>query len=139
MAKRKPVVTLRSYGIYSQWESDSKKLPKIKEFTTDVPAIVDIEFGLIVNIKHAKNREVDFCIDHPGILDADGNRREPFTGTVYAQTNDWDFYLGDTIWEPIEDKLGPWVMTLELNGQVIAEKTFQLLPEKQPPPMKDGR
>ena len=118
---------MKSYGIYSRWDSDSKELPKIAEFTTEVTAVVDVEFGFVVNIKGAKNLELDYCIDHPGILDAEGNRRAPFDGTVFVKTNDWDFYLGDTVWEPIEDKLGPWRMTLELNGQLIAEKTFDVV------------
>ena len=126
MAKRKPEIRLKSYGIYTKWDSDAKELPRIQEFTTRVEAIVDVEFGFVVNIKGAKNSELDFCIDHPGILDAEGNRRQPFDGTVFVRTNDWDFYLGDTIWEPIQDKLGKWKMTLELKGEIIAEKSFEL-------------
>ena len=87
---------------------------------------IDVEFGMVVNIKGAKNQELSYCIDHPGILDADGNRRAPFDGTVFVKTNDWDFYLGDTIWDPINDKLGSWRMALELKNQVIAEKVFEL-------------
>ena len=117
---------MRTFGIYTQWESDSKQLPKIQEITTRVPAIVDIEFGFVVNIIGAKNRELDFCIDHPGIHDATGKVRAPFTGTVYIKTNDWDFYLGDTIWLPIKDKLGDWRMTLEMDGNLIADKTFKV-------------
>ncbi len=126
MAKRKPEIRMKSYGIYSDWDSKTKQLPKIAEFTTRVPASIDIEFGFVVNIKWAKNCELDFCIDHPGILDADGNRRDPFDGTVFIKTNDWDFYLGDTIWEPISDKLGQWRMWLELDGKIIADKSFEL-------------
>ena len=126
MAKRKPEVRMKSYGIYTKWDSDAKALPRIQEFTTKVEAVVDIEFGFIINIKGAKNSELDFCIDHPGILDANGDQRLPFDGTVFVRTNDWDFYLGDTIWVPIEDKLGTWRMTLELNGKIIAEKSFEL-------------
>lgn len=126
MAKRKPEVRIKSYGIYSDWDSKTKQLPRIAEFTTRVPAEIDVEFGMVVNIKGAKNQELSYCIDHPGILDADGNRRAPFDGTVFVKTNDWDFYLGDTIWDPINDKLGSWRMTLELNNQVIAEKVFEL-------------
>ncbi len=126
MAKRKPEIRMKSYGIYTQWDSDAKELPRIQEFTTKVEAIVDVEFGFVVNIKGAKNEELDFCIDHPGILDAEGNTRLPFDGTVFVKTNDWDFYLGDTIWPPIEDKLGTWHMTLGLQGKVIAEKSFEL-------------
>jgi hypothetical protein len=102
-------------------------LPDVQEFTTRIPAEVDIEFGFVVNIKGAKNLQLEYCIDHPGILDSDGNRRDPFDGAVYVKSNDWNFYLGDTIWEPIEDKLGIWRMTLELDGMIIAEKSFEVI------------
>jgi Domain of unknown function (DUF3859) len=52
-------------------------------------------------------------------------RRTPST----IRPNDWDFYLGDTIWEPISDKLGPWRMSLKMNGIKVAEKTFELFAE----------
>ena len=126
MAKRKFQVRIRSFGIYSKWDSQSKELPRIAEFTTNVPAEIDIEFGLVVNIVGAKNRELEYCIDHPGILDDDGEARDPFDGIVYIKTNDWDFYLGDTVWSPITDKLGDWRMTLHLNGKLIADKTFNV-------------
>ena len=126
MPKRKPEIRIRSYGIYSNWDAQTKALPKIEEFTTRVPATIDIEFGFIINIKWAKNSELDYCIDHPGILDERGKRRSPFDGSVYVKTNDWDFYLGDTIWEPIKDKLGPWRMSLEMQGKLVAEKTFEV-------------
>ncbi|MGI9472247.1 MAG: DUF3859 domain-containing protein [Rubripirellula sp.] len=126
MAKRKPDIRMRTYGIYTQWDSSSKTLPRIAEVTTRVPAEIDIEFGFVVNVKGAKNQELFYCIDHPGILDSAGKRRSPFDGTVYVKTNDWDFYLGDTIWAPVHDKLGEWRMTLELGGQLVAEKTFEL-------------
>ena len=117
---------MRSYGIYQQWDADAKELPRIVEFTTEIPAEIEIEFGFIVNIKGAKNKELYYCIDHPGILDANGNRRDPFDGTVYVKKNDWQFYLGDTIWMPIDDKLGDWKMWIELDGDVVAEKTFEV-------------
>lgn len=127
MAKRKPKVRIRSYGIYSQWDSKAKDLPRIMEFTNRVPAEIDIEFGFVVNIQSAKNEELEYCIAHPGILDAEGDVREPFTGIVFVKTNDWNFYLGDTLWDPIQDKLGAWRMTLELNGELIADKTFDIV------------
>lgn len=126
MAKRKTEVEMRTYGIYTQWDSDSKELPRFSESTTRVRAEIDVEFGFVVNIKGCKNQQLHYCIDHPGILDANGVRRPPFDGFVYVKTNDWDFYLGDTIWEPIGDKLGDWRMTLELGGKIVAEKTFEL-------------
>ena len=132
MAKRKPEIRMRTYGIYTHWESDSRALPKIAEVTTKVKAVVDVEFGFIVNVKGGKNQELFYCIDHPGILDDQGKRRPPFDGSVYIKTNDWNFYLGDTIWEPVQDKLGNWRMTLELDGNIVADKTFELIDAADP-------
>ena len=51
MAKSKPEVSIQSCGIYSTWDSKSKALPQIEQFTTNVIAKLDVEFGLIINIK----------------------------------------------------------------------------------------
>lgn len=126
MAKRKVEVRLRSCGIYTDWDKDSKTLPRFKEATRRVRADIGVEFGFIVDIIGAKNKQLDYCIDHPGILDADGKRRPPFDGTVYVKQNEWKFFLGDTIWEPIDDKLGDWRLTLELDGKLVADETFEL-------------
>lgn len=126
MAKQKPEVSIRSYGIYTQWDEAAKELPRITEFTTRVYAKVDVEFGMIVNIKRAKNQKLWYCIYHPGISDAEGATRPPFDGEVYVKTADWDFFLGDTIWEPIEDKLGEWRLVIELDGKKVAEQTFEV-------------
>lgn len=126
MAKRKPEFRLRTYGIYTQWDSAAKELPRVVDVTTRVKAIIDVEFGFVVNVRGGKNLKLDYCIDHPGILDVDGNRRLPFDGSVYVKTNDWNFFLGDTIWAPISDKLGSWHLSLSMNGTVVAEKTFEL-------------
>lgn len=127
MAKRSPIIEMTSYGIYSTWDSKSKHLPKIQEFTTHVPADIDVEFGFIVNIKKAKGAVIHYCIDHPGILSKKGDPLAPFEGEEHVGSNDWDFYLGDTIWAPVNDKLGQWQMRIELNGRTIAEKTFHLV------------
>ncbi|RDV26806.1 DUF3859 domain-containing protein [Alteromonas aestuariivivens] len=124
MAKHKPIVELVSYGIYTKWDADNKSLPKIREFTTQIPAQLDIEFGFVVNIKRAKNARMRYCIYHPGIPDESGQPMAPFDGLEYVRSNDWDFYLGDTLWEPLNNKLGNWRMTLELDGNVVADKTF---------------
>lgn len=124
MAKHKPIIELVSYGIYSQWNEGDKALPKIREFTTQVPAKLDIEFGLVVNIKRAKNQKIRYCIYHPDIPDKNGQPMAPFDGEEYIRSNDWDFYLGDTLWDPIDNKLGNWRMTIELDNHIIAEKTF---------------
>jgi len=126
MAKRRVEVKVQSYGIYDGWKSASKELPKIREFTTRVPAFVGIEFGFVAQIKGAKNKRLTYCIEHPGILGDDGKPRPPFDGEVHVKAQDWSFYLGDTIWEPVEDKLGPWRMWIRLGSAVVAEKTFDL-------------
>ncbi|MEZ8825900.1 DUF3859 domain-containing protein [Vibrio sp. 10N.261.55.A7] len=132
MAKRTPVVDISSYGIYTTWDSRSKDLPKIREFTLRVPAEVDVEFGFIFNVKKAKGEKFSFCIDHPGILSKKGEVLEPFTGEEYVNSNDFDFYLGDTIQllmpngESFESNLGPWRMSVTLGGRVVAEKTFHV-------------
>jgi len=130
MPPKKPVVRIQSYGIYTTWQSKSKALPKIQKFTLDIPAQIDIEFGLTINLKSARGSKIFFTIDHPGILDDTGQARAPFTGEVHVTNNDWDFYLGDTIWAPIEDKCGDWRMTIEHKGAIIAEKTFTVTAEE---------
>lgn len=136
MAKKKPVIKILTYGIHSKWDAKSKALPKVLSFTTDIPAEIDIEFGLIINIKNARSNKITFCIDHPGIRDDSGQQREPFTGEVHVTNNDWSFYLGDTVWAPIEDKCGPWRLTIELNNQIIADKTFNISSDVSDPDFK---
>ena len=132
MAKRTPIIDITSYGIYSHWDAKSKQLPKITEFTTTVPANEEIEFGFTVNIKKAKGELINFCIYHPGVLGKKGKALPPFDGEIYVRSNDWDFYLGDTIQllDPVngfESNIGKWRMTLTMNGNIIAEKTFDVV------------
>ena len=124
MAKNNPTFSMISYGVYTQWDERSKQLPKLVEPTTDIPLRENIEFGFIVKVKKAKNEKLAFTIYHPDIPDKDGKPMPPFTGDVFVGNNDWDFYLGDTIWLPLNDKVGHWRMTLEYKGKVVAEKTF---------------
>ncbi len=136
MAKRSPIVEMTSYGIYSNWDSSSKHLPKIQEFTTQVPADENVEFGYIINIKKAKGRVIEYCISHPGVLGKNGQVLEPFTGDIHVGSNDWEFYLGDTIQllDPIngvESNIGRWRMTVKMDGSVIADKTFDVYARDQ--------
>ncbi|WP_394129481.1 DUF3859 domain-containing protein [Shewanella maritima] len=126
MSKLKVDVQVIQAGIFSKWDSQSAALPKFLQATIHVPAEIDIEFGFVTRIKKAKNQKLRYCIYHPDIPDDNGNIRPPFDGEVYIKENDWRFYLGDTIWAPIENKLGNWRMTLELKGKVIAERTFKV-------------
>ncbi|WP_027329369.1 DUF3859 domain-containing protein [Marinimicrobium agarilyticum] len=127
MAKKKPEVKLRSWGLYTPLDPKSKDLPKLIKMTRDIPCELDIEFGYIVNIKKAKNKKLQYCIYHPDIPDEDGNPLPPFDGEVYIKQNDWDFFIGDTIWKPVENKQGPWRITLAIEGQLIADETLNLI------------
>ncbi|MCR9200332.1 MAG: DUF3859 domain-containing protein [Planctomycetaceae bacterium] len=126
MARLKPEFRLRTWGLYTQWDSAAKDIPSIVEVTTRVPAVVDVEFGFVLNVRRGRTAELQYCIDHPGILDDSGQRRPPFTGSVFVKTSDWDFFLGDTIWKPLSDKLGDWHLTVRFENRVVAEKTFQI-------------
>ena len=124
MAKANIQHTITSFGIYDKWDNSNKALPKITQFTLNVPAKIDIEFGFIVNIKKGKGKKITYCIYHPDIPDDKGKIMPPFDGNIYIKDNNWDFYLGDTIWEPIHNKIGDWRMTVECDGKIIADKTF---------------
>lgn len=81
---------------------------------------------LLLILKKPKEKSYINCIYHPDIPDNDGKVMLPFDGIEYVKDNNWDFYLGDTLWAPIENKVGDWRMTLELKGKIIADKTFKV-------------
>lgn len=127
MAKKKLQVKIKSYGIYTAFDRESKQLPQIQEFTTEIPAQIGIEFGYILNIKKARGEKLTFIIDHPPFADSQGQIAPPFTGEIYIRSNDFNFFLGDTIWQPADDKVGPWTLKTFWNGTLIADKTLQIV------------
>lgn len=131
MSKPKPSWKLLSCGIYSAWDKKSRSLPEIVEFTHDIPARLGIEFGYIVQIIKAKGKKVHFIIEHPNFPDESGNPTPAFTGEVYVRTNDWEFFLGDTLWEPLEDKLGSWRLILSMDGTTMADETFEIMAQEE--------
>ncbi|GGA73613.1 hypothetical protein GCM10011369_14230 [Neiella marina] len=126
MAKQKFSAQIISAGIYDGFDANSKALPKIKSFTRHVVAELDLEFGLIVNIKRAKGQQIHWCIEHPNLVDDEGLVMAPFEGDEYVADNDWNFYLGDCIWAPVDNKGGDWRMTIELADQLIVDETFDV-------------
>ncbi len=130
MAKAKITWEMDSWGIYKNWDKASRDLPKITKFTDTVPARLGIEFGYIVNIKKAKGKKLYYCIEHPPFLDDDGNIAPPFDGEIYVKTNDWDFYLGDSIWQPVHDKIGAWRMITTIDDLLLADKSFSIVPDE---------
>lgn len=126
MAKAKPIFTLESFGIYEPWGKVTKALPKIQQQTTTIPACIDIEFGLSIRVLKGKGLVLRWRIDHPDISDKKGRVMAPFEGEEYIRTNDWQFYLGDTLWAPLEDKTGDWLMSIHYEQQVVTTKCFEV-------------
>ncbi len=124
MAKNKIQSELYSYGIYSHWESGSKELPKLMKITTEIPLELGIEFGYVVRIKGAKGKRIQFKIDHPPFPDEHGKTTLPFTGEYFVKSNDYEFFLGDTIWEPINDKKGEWKLSTWLDDKLLFQKSL---------------
>lgn len=127
MANKKFEVKLKSWGIYTPWDNASKALPKLLKVTREIPCELDVEFGYIANIKKAKNKKLQYCIYHPEIPDEDGAPLPPFSGEEFIRQNDWNFFIGDTIWAPIENKQGLWRITLAIEGELVADETFKLI------------
>ena len=124
MAKKKIDSELYSYGIYSRWDRGSKALPKLQKITTEIPLELDVEFGYVVRIKGAKGKRIQFEINHPPFKNENGKVAPPFTGEYYVNSNDYEFFLGDTIWEPIHDKKGEWRLTTWLDDQILFQKSL---------------
>ncbi len=122
MAKKKITTEIYSYGIYSRWDRGTRDLPKLQKITDQIPLELDIEFGYVLHIKGAKGKRVQFQIDHPSFNDESGKVAPPFTGEYFINSNDYEFFLGDMIWAPIEDKKGEWKLTTWLDGKIIAQK-----------------
>ncbi|NCD35089.1 MAG: DUF3859 domain-containing protein [Spartobacteria bacterium] len=129
MAKPKTTCRMLHYGIYDHWDKTSKDLPHIKKISTIIPARLDIEFGYVLNIKKARGKKLHYCIEHPPFTDENNAIRPPFTGDLYVRDNDWDFFLGDTIWDPVSDKIGTWRLTTTIDGILVADQSFSITPD----------
>lgn len=126
MAKRRPDFKLYSFGEYSKWDKNSKEIPKILNITNEIEAEAGTEFGYVLEIKHAKGETITFKIEHPPFKDEQGNLMPPFTGEQFIGVNNYTFYLGDCIWEPVADKLGTWELSTFHKGKLVAHKIFRL-------------
>lgn len=126
MSRNKPIFEVKSYGLYTPWDRKSKLLPKIIKHTLEIPAEIGVEFGFILSVKRLKGEELDFRIDHPPFPDEEGNIMPPFEGSYFVNSNDFQFFLGDTVWAPIEDKRGEWCLSVSYKGKEVAGKSFHL-------------
>ena len=123
--------TMKSFGIYERFDSDSKDLPRFLERTIKILAVENIEFGYVLHITGGKGKKLTFQIDHPPFTDDEGNIRPPFTGEMYVSSNDYKFYLGDRVWQPVEDKQGPWRLRTFCEEKTIADKTLTVISDER--------
>jgi len=127
MAKKRPEVEIHSYGMYDGWDRESRELPTLVSITDEIEAKLDVEFGYILRIRNARNSRITFRIEHPPFKDSSGRTAPPFDGELYVKTNDFRFFLGDTIWSPVEDKRGEWRLITWLDDDKVADKTLMLV------------
>lgn len=127
MPKKKPEVDMHSHGLYDGWDRESRDLPNLVKITTEIEAALNVEFGYILRIRHARNARITFRIEHPPFKGIDGQTAPPFDGELYVKTNDFRFFLGDTVWAPVEDKRGSWQLITWLDGAKVADKTLELV------------
>ncbi len=118
---------MHSHGRYDGWIRESKDLPRLVEITTEVEASLDVEFGYILRIRNARNSKIVFRIEHPPFKNSEGGIAPPFDGDLYVKTNDFRFFLGDTVWAPVEDKRGAWRLITWLDGEKVADRTLMLV------------
>jgi len=130
MNRRKIQAEILSHGQYGKWDRSSNDLPELIIVTDRVKAEIDVEFGYIVRLKGGKGKEIHFKIDHPPFKDQAGNVEPPFEGDFFIPSNDYKFYLGDTVWEPISDKTGDWTMSIFYADELLAEKTITIYQEE---------
>ena len=127
MPRKKSKIKLESFGRYSKWERGSRELPKILEFTNQIEAIDGNEFGFILKIEGGKGMKLDYIIKHPPFKNDAGNIEPDFTGEYYVNSNQYEFYIGDCIWNPVEDKVGIWEIEVFHNGYKLVNKVFKVV------------
>ena len=127
MARKKPEVDVHSYGLYEGWNREGRELPRLVSMAVEIEAKLDIEFGYVLRIRNARNARITFRIEHPPFKDSAGKPAPPFEGELFVKTNDYRFFLGDTVWSPVEDKRGAWRLITWLDGEKVADKTLVLV------------
>lgn len=120
-------VTILHYGEYEAWNRDDKKLPTLLRITETVTARIDVEFGYTLQIKGQKGKSIRFIIEHPPFCDENGEISPSFTGEVFISSNNFTYYLGDCVWAPTDDKVGPWRLLSFIDDVCVADKTIYVV------------
>ena len=118
---------MKSYGRYERWSGKKQDVPQVVEFTRDIQARLDCEFGFVLHITGGHGEELQWEIDHPPWRDAKGRPVPAFKGSFHVRGNTFDFFLGDTVWEPIAEKCGIWTLSVWHNKQLLAKEQFALM------------
>jgi len=126
-SKKKFEVIIESYGLYTQWRSRSRELPKIIEFTNVIKAYAGNEFGMILRIRKGKGVKLDYYVGRPVLKGSSNIVENDFTGKHIIRSNDYKFFVGDCIDHPVEDKIGKWIISIYSEGILLAEKTFSVV------------
>jgi hypothetical protein len=126
-SKKKFEVEIESYGLYTQWRSSSRELPKIIEFTNVIRAYAGNEFGMILRIRKGKGVKLDYYVKRQLLKDGSNIIENDFTGEHIIRSNDYKFFVGDSIDHPVEDKIGNWIISIYSEGILLAEKTFSVV------------
>lgn len=127
MPRRIPKITIANFGKYTTWDRTSNKLPKLLKYTTTVEAVVGNEFGIIIDVDNYKGKVLEFIIKHPPILNTKGNLMPQFKGELFVHSNHTQFFVGDGIWLPINDKVGEWEVIILYEGKKHVSKKFQIV------------
>lgn len=126
-SKKKFEVIIESYGLYTQWNSNDRELPKIVEFTNVIRAYEGNEFGMILRIRKGKGVKLDYNITRPAIQIGSNRAENDLGGKHIIRSNDYKFFVGDCINPPLEDKLGKWIISIYSEGVLLAKKTFNVI------------
>ncbi len=132
MAKKQSKMDVKtlSWGLYAKWSNRCRELPHFLKFTTEIPGRYEAEFGYILRVKNGKGKNIEYTVIHPPFCDEQGVTEPPFTGTIPIRGGEFEAYLGDTLWEPIEDKIGVWRVTAKIDGVVVEDRSFNIQSDK---------
>lgn len=133
MPRRSPDIKLISRGLYTAFKRDSNKLPRLIEATRIVPASLDSEFGCIIEVRGGRGLILPFTIEHPTFTDEQGQTVPTFEGEFFIDANEYRMFVGDTLWEPLENKVGRWTIRVFHEEQAVIHEWFDVVLQEEPP------
>ena len=98
--------------------------PRFAKHTTIVPAMIGVDFGILVQVVPDLAGPAVFYTEHPPQGDH-GITTESWTGTLTA---DRPTYVGFGFEYDFELTPGPWTLSAMQNGRQVYEITFDVVP-----------